>query len=82
MDQLSNQVEHSFPPDQPTESNGPQSSESDPTSRRRLNTKFVTWLQGLPEGWTSPEPISSEGWEMQSYLSKVRQHLFFLLRER
>lgn len=33
---------------------GPQSSESDPTSRRRLNPRFVEWLMGFPIGWTEP----------------------------
>jgi hypothetical protein len=60
MDQLSNQVEHSFRPDPPTAPLGEKSSESDPSSRPQLNPKFVEWLQGLPEGWTSAEPISSE----------------------
>ena len=73
MDQLSNQVEHSFLPAQPTESNGQPSSETAPTSRRRLNTKFVEWLQGLPEGWTSPAPISSEA--LETWLSASREHL-------
>ena len=76
MDQLSNQVEHSFPLAQQTESSGQPSSETAPTSRRRLNTKFVEWLQGLPEGWTSPAPISSEALEI--WLSASRAHLHFL----
>lgn len=68
MNQLSNQVEHSFLPDQQTETPGEKSSPKGQTSRRRLNAKFVEWLQGLPEGWTSPGPINSEHWEMQSSL--------------
>lgn len=66
MDQLSNQVEHSFRPDQPTESDGQKSSANAPTLRRRLNTKFVAWLMGLPEGWTSPAPINSADLEIWS----------------
>lgn len=31
---------------------GPQSSENAPTSRRRLNPRFVEWLMGFPIGWT------------------------------
>jgi len=31
---------------------GPQSSPSVPTSRRRLNPRFVEWLLGFPIGWT------------------------------
>ncbi len=73
MDQLSNQVEHSFLPAPQTESNGQPSSASAPTSRRRLNAKFVEWLQGLPEGWTSPDPISSEA--LETWLSHSRAHL-------
>lgn len=77
MDQLSNQVEHSFLPAQPTESYGQPSSQSAPNSRRRLNTKFVEWLQGLPEGWTSPAPINSEA--LGTWLSHSREHLRSLL---
>ena len=82
MDQLSNQVEHSFLPDQPTESDGQPSSPKDRTSRRRLNTKFVTWLQGLPQDWTSPAPISSA--DLETWLSRSREHLrsLFCLEDR
>ena len=31
---------------------GPQSSENAPTLRRRLNPRFVEWLQGFPVTWT------------------------------
>jgi hypothetical protein len=77
MDQLSNQVEHSFLPDQQTETLGGPSSQSDQTLRRRLNPQFVEWLQGLPEGWTSPDKISSEALEIWS--SRCRAHLDYLL---
>jgi hypothetical protein len=73
MDQLSNQVEHSFLPDQPTETHGEKSSKTAPTSRRRLNTKFVAWLMGLPEGWTSPAPINSA--DLETWSSHSREHL-------
>lgn len=76
MDQLSNQVEHSFLPARQTGSDGPPSSESGPTSRRRLNTKFVEWLQGLPEDFTSPEPINSEA--LATWLYRSRAHLLSL----
>ena len=76
MDQLSNQVEHSFRPAQQTEMHGETSSQTAPTSRRRLNTKFVEWLQGLPEGWTSPAPINSEALEI--WLSASRERLLYL----
>jgi hypothetical protein len=39
-------------PDQATSTPGDASSQSDPTSRRRLNRAFVEWLMGWPEGWT------------------------------
>lgn len=58
--------EHSFRPGQPIGSDGQKSSASAPTSRRRLNTKFVAWLMGLPEGWTSPAPINSADLEIWS----------------
>lgn len=76
MDQLSNQVEHSFRPDHPTESDGHESSPKGPTSRRRLNTKFVTWLMGLPEGWTSPAPINSA--DLETWSLRSREHLHSL----
>lgn len=71
MGQLSNQVEHSFLPDQATEKHGAKSSLSDPTSPRRLNPKFVEWLQGLPEGWTSAEPINSAA--LETWLCQCRE---------
>jgi hypothetical protein len=66
-------IEHSFLPDQQTETHGETSSQNAPTSRRRLNTKFVAWLMGLPEGWTSPAPINSE--DLRIWLSHSREHL-------
>jgi hypothetical protein len=66
-------IEHSFLPDQPTESDGQPLSESAQTSPRRLNPKFVEWLQGLPEGWTSAASISSAVWG--TWLSRCRERL-------
>lgn len=47
---------------QPTEASGSESLPSDPTSRQqsrpRLNARFVEWLQGLPHGWTTLEPMN------------------------
>lgn len=60
-------------PDPQPGSSGQSSSESDPTSRRRLNPKFVEHLQGLPEGWVSPAPISSEALATWSF--RCRGHL-------
>jgi hypothetical protein len=52
-EQLQNFVEHRFPsrPD-PVTQDGPASSESVQTSRRRLNPRFAEWLMGFPIGWT------------------------------
>lgn len=47
---LSRQV-YRLHPDQQT-NDGPPSSGSAPTSRRRLNPRFVEWLMGFPPGWT------------------------------
>lgn len=43
-----------FPPSPPAPQipDGPPSFETAPTSRRRLNPRFVEWLQGFPVGWT------------------------------
>ena len=49
-EQLQNFVAHSLPA--PAMNDGQQSSEKDPTSRRRLNPQFVEWLMGFPPGWT------------------------------
>ncbi len=57
-----------------TSTSGEQSSVSTPTSPRRLNPAFVTWLMGLPRGWTSFEPL-----EMESWRSAARWHLSRLL---
>lgn len=40
-------------PGQKTPQPGPQSSQSNRTSRRRLNPAFVEWLMGLPIGYTA-----------------------------
>ena len=51
-EQLQNFVEHSH--QVPVIQDGPQSSESGQTSRRRLNPQFVEWLMGFPIGWSLP----------------------------
>lgn len=53
LDQLPNFVEHCFHQARPTPQHGPQFSQSDRTSRRRLNPAFVEWLMGLPIGYTA-----------------------------
>ena len=54
---------------------GPESSSGGPSSRRppsrpRLNPRFVTWLQGFPQGWADPERRIERAnfalWEMRS----------------
>lgn len=49
-EQLQNFVAHSHPA--PAIPDGPTSSSKDPTSRLRLNPRFVEWLMGFPPGWT------------------------------
>jgi len=60
---------------------GAASSETGPTSPRRLlNARFAEWLMGWPEGWTSLAPISSDSPEMASFLCAQRWHFEALLR--
>lgn len=51
---------------------GPPSSPSAPTSRLRLNPRFVEWLMGWPEGWGNAnrtvEPTSFASWVTASSL--------------
>lgn len=70
------EIEHSFRPDQPIKTSGETSSPNAPTSPRRLNPKFVEWLQGLPEGWTSAAPINSEN--LATWFSRCREQLHSL----
>ena len=65
------------PPAPPTSTPGPASSPSAPTSPRRLrlNPAFVTWLQGLPEGWCSLAPINSKCWAIWSSRCRRQWHL-------
>lgn len=51
-----------------------------PGGKRKLNPNFVGWLQGLPLGWASGEPISFEVWVTWRFRS--RQLLRFLLLPR
>jgi len=62
-------------PQAPATHDGPQSSPSIRTSRRRLNPAFAAWLMGLPFWWTHPEPIASGRLETASWLSRARQVL-------
>ena len=61
-------------PDPTTSTGGAVSSPSGPTSRRRLNPRFVAWLMGFPCGWTQPcdtESINSAPSETPSSPSRA-----------
>lgn len=47
------------------------------TGKKKLNPLFVTWLQGLPPDWLSPERINSEG--LETWLCQQRVLLRSLL---
>lgn len=66
-------------PDHLTQAHGNESSPNVPTSRRRLNPAFVSWLMGWPIHWTIREPIPSGCSETESYLYRQRMHLRYLL---
>ena len=55
-----------------TPKDGQSSSESAPTSRRRLNPLFVEWLMGWPIGWTSLAPLGSGSQATASVRSRRR----------
>jgi hypothetical protein len=65
-------------PAQPTPQPGDESSNNAPTSRPRLrlNPAFVAWLMGLPEGWASPEPMSSA--HLGTWSSRFKRRLRLL----
>lgn len=54
---------------------GPEFLKSIPPSRRRLNPEFVTWLMGLPRGWTDFAPL-----ETASFLQWQLEHSELLRR--
>jgi hypothetical protein len=69
------------PPDEPTQSNGNESSPPIQTSRLLLNPKFTAWLMGLPATWTcvcAHGQSNSASLAMLLYLSRLQQHLDFL----
>jgi len=74
MDQLPNFIAHSdSSPQRLIDSqNGQKSSSDTPTSVRRLNPAFVSWLMGFPWWWTHPEPLSFAPSATQLYLCKLR----------
>lgn len=59
---------------QPPATNGSESLPSDPTSRRRLNPRFVEHLMGVPNGWTQLASMNSEVWETWLSRSKALLH--------
>ena len=78
------QAHHFCSPQAPAIPDGPESSESAPTSRRRLNPQFAAWLMGWPEWWTHPgvtscEPLATEfahyRQRLQSSLSSIVCHV-------
>jgi hypothetical protein len=54
--------------------NGETSSESPPTSFRRLNPAFVAWLMGYPWYWMRAEPINSAARETRLWLLRLTSH--------
>lgn len=74
-EQLPNYVEHHFSPPVQQAQAGPKSSDSDPTSPRRLNPAFVEWLMGWPTGWTIAEPSASGAAETALWRRKLLRHL-------
>jgi hypothetical protein len=64
-----------------TTTHGEPSLSSTPTSRRRLNPAFVSWLMGNLWWWTRAEPISFAAQEMESWLYRQRSLLESLCGE-
>ena len=62
-------------PPAPTSPDGPTSSPPTPTSRRRLNPAFVSWLMGWPIHWTAPVPIPSGPAATAWWRWQARSHL-------
>lgn len=82
MDQLANFVEHS--PSSPQAQqipDGQESSQSTPTSRRRLNPMFGAWLMGWPCWWTNPGITNCAKSATESWRSRLQSDLSSLLGE-
>lgn len=79
IDQLPNFVMFHFSHQDQTMTDGQQSLQQGPTSRRRLNAQFVDWLMGWQPGWTNTEPTACGAEEMELYRSKLDFHLSSLL---
>lgn len=80
MDMLDWQAESYSRQDQAT-ADGPQSSQSAPTSRPRLNPAFGCWLMNWPAWWTNPAVTSCVQSEMALYRLRQQRHLSCLLGE-
>lgn len=80
MDMLDWQAESYSRQDQAT-ADGPQSSQSAPTSRPRLNPAFGCWLMNWPAWWTNPAVTSCVQSEMALYRFRQQRHLSCLLGE-
>jgi DNA (cytosine-5)-methyltransferase 1 len=52
-------IQHGLP-HKTTPRDGAESSKAAPTSRRRLNPRFVEWLMGWPIGHTALEPLATD----------------------
>lgn len=77
MDQLANFVAYS--PLAQQISDGPPSSPSTPSSPRRLNPIFASWLMGWPSTWVIADPRACGASEMELYRCRLQQHLSCLL---
>jgi hypothetical protein len=80
MDQLSNFVAHSSHPALQTQP-GQESSPPSPTSPRRLNPIFGSWLMGWPLTWVIAEPSSSSASATESFRRALDWQLSSLLGE-
>jgi hypothetical protein len=78
-DQLPNFVMMNFSPQDQATQDGPESSEQNPGSRRRLNPAFAAWLMGLKWWWTNPALTNSVQSEMVQFRSALRSRLQHLL---
>lgn len=77
MDQLANFVAYS--PLAQQISDGPPSAPSTPSSPRRLNPIFASWLMGWPSTWVIADPRACGASAMALYRSRLQQQLSCLL---
>jgi hypothetical protein len=72
-------IASAFSPQAQQIQDGQESSPADPTSRRRLNPRFVEWLMGFPLGWTNTEPTDCDAAAMESWRCRHLSALSLLL---